>query len=39
MIIHNAIVVTFDEQNRVLRDGAVRFENATIDELATVATC
>jgi putative selenium metabolism protein SsnA len=31
MIIHNATVVTFDGNNRILVDGAVRYQGATID--------
>lgn len=31
MIIHNATVVTFDETNRILADGAVRFDGTTLD--------
>ena len=31
MIIHNATVVTFDGDNRILTDGAVRYRGATID--------
>lgn len=31
MIIHNATVVTFDGDNRILEDGAVRYQGATID--------
>ncbi|HAJ37300.1 MAG TPA: putative aminohydrolase SsnA [Chloroflexi bacterium] len=31
MIIHNATVVTFDGDNRILEDGAVRYTGATID--------
>jgi putative selenium metabolism protein SsnA len=31
MLIHNATVVTFDDENRILAGGAVRFAGATID--------
>ena len=33
MIIHNATVVTFDGENRVIEDGAVRYHDATIDSV------
>ena len=33
MIIHNATVVTFDGENRVIEDGAVRYDDATIDDV------
>ncbi len=31
MLIHNAAVICFDEENRILPDGAVRFDGPTID--------
>jgi putative selenium metabolism protein SsnA len=31
MLIHNATVVCFDDENRVIENGAVRFDGATID--------
>ena len=31
MLIHNATVVTFDETNRVIADGAVRYTGDAID--------
>ena len=40
MIIHNATVVTFDGDNRILEDGAVRYQGATIDAIgASEAIC
>ncbi|MCB0148992.1 MAG: amidohydrolase family protein, partial [Caldilineaceae bacterium] len=33
MIIHNATVVTFDGENRVIDDGAVRYDGGTIDSV------
>ena len=33
MIIHNATVVTFDGENRVIDDGAVRYDGSTIDSV------
>ncbi|RIK40179.1 MAG: putative aminohydrolase SsnA [Chloroflexi bacterium] len=37
MLIHNATVITFDEQNRILRDGAVRTDGALITDIAESA--
>lgn len=38
MIIHNATVVTFDGDNRILEDGAVRYQGATIDAVGASET-
>ncbi len=38
MLIHNATVITFDAQNLILQDGAVRFINATIDAVGDSRT-
>jgi putative selenium metabolism protein SsnA len=38
MLIHNATVITFDEQNRIITDGAVRFEMATITAVGDSTT-
>lgn len=35
MLIHNATVVTFDEQNQLIENGAVRFTHETIDAVGT----
>ena len=37
MIIHNATVITFDGENRILADGAVRFSGAQIDAVGASA--
>ena len=37
MIIHNATVITFDQENRLLPDGAVRFSGAQIDAVGATA--
>ena len=37
MIIHNATVITFDEQNRILNNGAVRIDGAVIDAVGASA--
>lgn len=33
MLIHNATVITFDEQNQIVENGAVHFTNTTIDDV------
>ena len=33
MIIHNATLLTFDETNRIITDGAVRYTGATLDDV------
>lgn len=35
MIIHNATIITFDETNRIIADGAVRYTGATIEAVGT----
>ena len=37
MLIHNATVVCFDDENRVIENGAVRYSGATIDAIGTSA--
>jgi putative selenium metabolism protein SsnA len=37
MLIHNATVITFDAENRILADGAVRFSAAQIDAVGASA--
>ena len=37
MIIHNATVITFDQDNRILSDGAVRFAGPQIDAVGPAA--
>jgi putative selenium metabolism protein SsnA len=37
MLIHNARVVCFDDENRVVDDGAVRYDGATIDAVGSSA--
>ena len=37
MLIHNATVITFDAENRILADGAVRFSGAQIDAVGASA--
>ena len=37
MIIHNATLITFDAENRILADGAVRFSGAQIDAVGANA--
>ena len=38
MLIHNATVITFDDQNQILHDGAVRFADATISAVGDSTT-
>jgi putative selenium metabolism protein SsnA len=38
MLIHNATVITFDDQNQIIADGAVRFADATITAVGESAT-
>lgn len=35
MLIHNATVITFDEQNQIIENGAVHFTDTTIDDVGT----
>jgi putative selenium metabolism protein SsnA len=37
MLIHNATVVTFDDEQRILQDGAVRIDGAVIDVVGSSA--
>lgn len=37
MLIHNATVITFDNQNQIITDGAVRFAGALIDAVGASA--
>ncbi len=37
MLIHNATVVCFDDENRVLNDGAVRYGGSTVDAVGASA--
>ncbi len=37
MIIHNATIITFDDQNRVLNDGALHIDGAVIDSVGASA--
>ena len=37
MLIHNATVVCFDDENRVIDDGAVRYSGSTIDAVGASA--
>ncbi len=37
MLIHNATVVCFDDENRVLNDGAVRYGSSTVDAVGASA--
>ena len=37
MIIHNATVITFDDENRIITDGAARFGGPTIDAVGASA--
>ncbi|MEZ4684149.1 MAG: hydrolase, partial [Caldilineaceae bacterium] len=38
MLIHNATIITFDDENQIITDGAVRFETDTVTAVGDSAT-